>query len=109
MSDTTNCLQVATTLGSQEDAERVAQHLIDRRLAGCVQISGPIRSIYHWQGRIETEQEWLCTAKTTVDRYPALEAGIREVHSYDVPEILAVEVARGSADYLAWLREQVND
>jgi len=96
-------IQVATTCGSQQEAEAIARPLIERRLAACVQISGPITSVYRWEGAVQTDQEWLCTAKTLQDKYPEVEAAIREAHSYDEPEILATPVVAGSAGYLQWV------
>ena len=84
----------------------MAVALIERRLAACVQVVGPIESWYRWEGRVETATEWLCVAKTTAERYDELEAAIGELHSYDVPEVLAVPVVRGSAAYLRWLGEE---
>lgn len=99
--------EVVTTVARQQEAEQLARHVVEQRLAACVQIVGPVRSIYRWQGRIESDEEWLCLMKTTAARYAALEASIRARHPYDVPQILALQVATGSEDYLAWLREQV--
>jgi periplasmic divalent cation tolerance protein len=103
----TDAIQVVTTTGSQQEAEKISQALVTRRLAACVQVAGPITSTYHWQGKLETSQEWLCVIKSLQSHYAALEAAIRELHSYDVPEILAFEVARGHRDYLDWLAAQL--
>jgi periplasmic divalent cation tolerance protein len=100
-------VQVMTTAGSEEEAERIAALLVERRLAACVQVVGPIVSRYRWQGKIEREREWHCLAKTERDRYPEVEAAIRAEHSYDEPEILAIPVLDGSAGYLAWISESV--
>jgi len=99
--------QITTTAGSREEADRIATTLVDRRLAGCVQIVGPIRSVYRWQGEIEHSEEWLCQIKTTREQYAAVEAAIRELHSYDCPEIIATPIVAGSAAYLQWLAEQL--
>ena len=96
-------LQVMTTVDSREAADRLADALVRERLAACVQVVGPIRSTYWWKGEVETAEEWLCLVKTAEARYAALEARIRELHSYDVPEITAVQFAAGSADYLGWI------
>ena len=88
---------------SREDAARIARGLVERRLAGCVQIIGPISSTYWWQGEVETAEEYLCLVKSSRDAYPELEAAIRELHPYDVPEILAHPVVAGSQPYLDWL------
>lgn len=99
--------QVTTTVPSREDAERIAAALVERRLAACVQIIGPIRSVYRWQGQIEQADEWLCVVKTTSETYPAVETAIRELHSYECPEVIATPVTHGSPDYLRWLNEQI--
>ena len=101
-------LQVLTTAGSEEEAERISAALIERRLAACVQVAGPISSRYRWQGEIETAREWLCLAKTEVALYDDVEEAIRELHSYDEPEIVATPIVAGSAAYLAWLGESVS-
>jgi periplasmic divalent cation tolerance protein len=99
----TDVIQVVTTTPSKELADAIARALIERRLAACVQIAGPITSVYRWQGQIETSSEWTCTIKARAARYAEVEAAIRELHTYDVPEILATPVAAGSAAYLEWL------
>jgi periplasmic divalent cation tolerance protein len=101
-------LQVLTTVGSEEEAERLSVALIERRLAACVQVLGPITSHYRWQGKIDRAQEWMCVAKTESGRYPELEAAIRELHSYDEPEIVATPIVAGSKGYLDWIGESVN-
>ena len=99
-------LQVTTTTATRAEADAIAQALVEARHAACVQVVGPITSRYWWEGAVEVAEEWLCLAKTTADRYPALEAAIRQLHSYDEPEIVAVAVVAGSPSYLEWvLRE----
>lgn len=105
----TDVIQVVTTTADEEDAQRIADALIEQRLAACVQVSGPIHSRYRWQGQIESSREWLCTVKTTLALYDRVEAAIRAIHSYDEPEILALPIIAGSDGYLAWLRVQVAD
>jgi periplasmic divalent cation tolerance protein len=100
-------LQVTTTAGSEEEAERIAASLVERRLAACVQVIGPIASHYRWQGAIERSSEWMCVAKTSAERYSELEAAIRELHSYDEPEIVATPIVAGSAGYLEWIGESL--
>ncbi|MEN6459141.1 MAG: divalent-cation tolerance protein CutA [Thermoguttaceae bacterium] len=104
---TNDHIQVVTTVERREDAERIGRTLVERRLAACVQIVGPITSLYRWQGKIEMAQEWQCVAKTRRDWYDAVEQAIRKLHSYEVPEILALPILDGGADYLAWLDAQV--
>lgn len=102
-------LQVTTAAGSEEEAERISAALIEHRLAACVQVIGPISSRYRWQGEIEHEQEWLCLVKTEASRYEAVETAIRELHSYDEPEILATPIVAGSEGYLDWLSESLQN
>jgi uncharacterized protein involved in tolerance to divalent cations len=102
----TGVLVVTTTTGSMEEAEAIAAVLLERRLAACVQI-GPIESRYVWKGKIAQAEELMLTVKTRADRFEAVEAAIREMHSYEVPEILAVAAATGSGDYLKWVTETV--
>jgi periplasmic divalent cation tolerance protein len=101
-------IEVRTTTDSQERAQAIARAIVSRRLAACVQIIGPITSVYWWQGKIEQAEEWLCTAKTRGTLYRELEQAIREAHTYDVPEILAVEVVAGNADYLDWVTQETS-
>jgi periplasmic divalent cation tolerance protein len=105
----TDAIQVVTTTCSKEEAEMIARALVERRLAACVQVVGPLTSTYHWQGRVETAQEFLCIIKTRQSHYLALEDAIRELHSYEVPEILAFQVTSGNRAYLDWLRGELAD
>ena len=100
-------IQVTTTTAKREDAERIAGALVEGRLAACVQILGPLTSIYRWQGRIETAGEWLCLIKSRQSRYGGIEAAIRALHPYETPEIVAVPITAGSRDYLDWLGKEV--
>lgn len=104
----TDHIQVVTTTATQEDAQRIAQTLVESRLAACVQIVGPITSTYRWQGKIETGQEWQCVAKTRRDLYAQVEEAIRRAHPYEVPEILALPIVAESDDYGRWLEEQTS-
>ncbi len=100
-------LQVTTTIDSREQAEMLARQLVERRLAACVQVMGPIASTYFWEGRVETSEEWLCLAKTTQAKYAPLEDAIRKLHPYEVPEILATPIAAGNHGYLDWLAKEL--
>lgn len=102
----TDAIHISTTTGDRATAERIAIELVDRHLAACVQISGPITSTYHWQGKIESTEEWLCTIKALAANYNAIERLIKELHPYDVPEILAVPITAASPEYLDWLRRE---
>jgi periplasmic divalent cation tolerance protein len=102
----TSYIQVVTTTARREEAERIARELVERRLAACAQIAGPITSIYRWQGKVETDEEWQCWCKTREALFPQVEEAIRALHPYEVPEILAMPVAAGSQRYLAWLETE---
>jgi periplasmic divalent cation tolerance protein len=98
---------VFSTTGSQEEARRIAQQLVERSLAACVNVLGPIESIYRWQGKVETAGEFLLLIKTTAERFPDVRDALVALHSYEVPECIAIDVADGSAPYLAWLADSV--
>jgi periplasmic divalent cation tolerance protein len=100
-------IQVMTATDKREDAERIARSLVEMRLAGCVQIVGPMTSIYHWKGKIETAGEWLCLIKSREDCYGGIEEAIRSLHPYETPEIIAMPITAGSRDYLDWLRGEL--
>jgi len=100
-------IQVITTAGSREEAEKISNIVVEKRLGGCVQVLGPMTSTYWWQGKIERSEEWLCIIKSRADLYDELEAAIRGVHSYEVPEILSVSVIGGSKSYLTWLESEL--
>ena len=108
MSDT-GAICVYTTTDTEEQAEAIARALVERRLAACVQVQGPMRSTYRWQEKVEYAQEWLCAVKTRRAAYEQVEAAIRALHAYDEPEIIAVPIVAGSAGYLAWLQNEVQD
>ena len=101
-------IQVVTTTEHQEDARRIADLLVEKRLAACAQIVGPITSVYRWQGKVETAQEWQCQIKTRRELFGALAEAIRTAHPYEVPEIVAVPFTAGSRDYLGWLRDELS-
>lgn len=99
---------VLVTCGSAKEAKSIADALVRKHLATCVNIvTSPVRSIYRWKGKIETAREYLLLIKTSRRRFAALEKEIQELHSYEVPEIIALPIARGSKPYLKWLGESV--
>lgn len=102
-----DAILVTTTFVDQADAQRMAAALVARQLAACVQISGPIESTYRWKGQIETSQEWVCSIKTTQRLFPEVEQAIRDLHSYEQPEIVAVPILTGNRGYLDWLVSSV--
>jgi len=96
-------LLVLTTLPDGESADALAARLVEARLAACVNILPPGRSVYRWEGQVERTNETLMLIKTGAARYAALEAAIRTHHPYELPEIVAVPIAYGLPDYLAWV------
>ena len=96
-----------TTVSSREEAKHMARALVEERVAACVNIVGGCDSIYRWQGAVEEAGEVLLLIKTNVEKIDALEAAVRRLHSYDVPEFLILQIDGGSAAYLAWLRESL--
>jgi periplasmic divalent cation tolerance protein len=96
-------LVVTTTLAARDQAEALARAVVTVRLAACAQVSGPVRSVYWWQGAVEDADEWVVTLKTTADGYAALERFILDEHPYEVPEIVATPITAGNPAYLAWL------
>jgi periplasmic divalent cation tolerance protein len=100
-------LLVITNCPDGDVAETIARALIEQRLAACVNILSPCRSVYEWRGKVCTEVEVPLLIKTTPACYPALEATIRQLHAYELPEIVAVNIAQGLPDYLNWVASQV--
>jgi len=105
----TDKIVVLTTCGSEEEARKVARGLVEKRVAACVQVVPAIRSVYWWQGKIEEEGETLLVIKSRRDLFRRLEAELRKLHTYEVPEIVALTVVDGSADYLGWLDRELAD
>ncbi len=98
---------VLTTAGSKEEAQHIAHALVERRLAACVNIVGPIESVYRWQEQVESAAEWLLLVKTTAAAFGAVRDLIRELHSYELPECIEVPIESGSEPYLRWIEENV--
>ena len=96
---------VFITASNEDEAAKISRALVEARLAGCVNIIRGIRSLYQWKGKIEDESEVLMIVKTQRHLFPALSHKVKELHTYTVPEILALPVAEGSAEYLNWLKE----
>lgn len=107
MRDATKVRIALTTAGSMDEAQELANALVERRLAACVNIIPNLTSIYRWQGAIEETSEILLLMKTTAEQLAAVEAALRELHSYEVPEFLAFNVESGSQPYLDWLLSSV--
>ena len=101
--ETAQTLLILTNLPDEASARTLAARLVDERLAACVSIQAPCTSVYRWQGKIEEVREFPLWIKTSTERYPELEAAIRANHPYELPEIIAVPIARGLPGYLDWL------
>lgn len=99
---------VLSTCGSPEEARRIAHELVSRHLAACVNIVPQMESVYRWQGEVETASEWLLIIKTTAAAFESLQDALCELHSYEVPECIALAVEDGSAAYLDWIGESVH-
>jgi len=99
-------IQISTTTETKEQAQTIAQHLVEAKLAACVQITGPTTSIYRWKGKVENAQEWLCLIKTRDDLFKKVEAAIKKLHPYETPEIIAMPIVKGSKEYMKWIDEE---
>jgi periplasmic divalent cation tolerance protein len=96
-----------TTTNSEEEAERLAQTLISEKLAACVNIIPAVTSVYRWEGQIQRDQEWLLIAKSRADLLDQVVQRLQVIHSYDLPEIIAVPLTGGSEAYLRWIDREV--
>lgn len=105
--DDARVLVVLTTVGSEDDAVKLAGALVERRLVACVNVLPGVRSIYRWQGAVQDDRELLLLAKTTAARLGEVTAALAELHPYEVPEIVSLEAASLSPAYAAWLRDCV--
>ena len=105
----TDRLVVLVTCGSGKEARRIARALVEAQLAACGNVvEAPVRSIYRWKGKVETAREYLLMVKTSRRRFAALEKAVKRVHSYDLPEIIALPIAAGSQAYLRWIDQCVD-
>ncbi len=99
----TEYVVIFVTVGSEDEAERIAQALVGEHLAACVNIVSPVRSIYYWEGQVQHDQELLLLIKTRAALFATVEQRVKQLHSYHTPEIIALPIAAGSAEYLQWL------
>jgi periplasmic divalent cation tolerance protein len=102
-----NARIVLSTAGSQDEARKLAHTLVERRLAACVNIVPRIESVYRWQSKVESAEEWLLVIKTQAQAFERVRDAIRELHSYELPECVMLEITRGSEGYLKWIAENV--
>jgi periplasmic divalent cation tolerance protein len=103
----TDKVLVLTTVGTEAEAREIAHQLVERQLAACVNIVPRIQSVYRWEGKVETAEEFLLFIKTTKSRGADVQAAIRELHSYDLPEFIVISMEDGSEEYLQWIEESV--
>jgi uncharacterized protein involved in tolerance to divalent cations len=103
-----NELLVLVTAPSEDEARRIANALVEERLAACVNIVASIESVYRWEGRVTTDPEALLIVKTTAASYDQVEQRVKELHTYSTPEVIAIKIERGSTEYLSWLQSGVN-
>ena len=108
MSDSKEAIAVFITAPNREEASRLAEMLVTKNLAACVQIFPEMESVYRWQGKVERQREVLLIAKTIAAKFDELEKEVRAVHSYETPEIVALQLTTGSRSYLEWLKANVN-
>lgn len=103
----TDKIVVLNTCASAEEAERLARRVIDDRLAACVNVLSPVRSFFRWKGKIEDSAEWLLLIKTSRDKFDLLRAALESVHTYEVPEVIAIPIVDGAPDYLSWIEREL--
>lgn len=104
----TGFIEIHITTSSEQEAEILGGILVEKGLAACAQISGPIQSIYRWEGKTERSREWFCCVKSRKELFPALVQVVRENHSYDCPQITAFPILDANEDYLHWMQENLS-
>ena len=103
----TDKIVVLSTASSAAEAETIARQLVDERLAACVNVVTGVRSFYRWKGKIEDSGEWLLVIKSSRGRFEELRAALEKLHSYDVPELIALPVVEGTKNYLNWMEGEL--
>lgn len=103
----TNKRIVLSTAGSEDEARKIAHHLVEQRLAACVNIIPGIESVYRWEGKVESNREYLLLIKTSSTMFPEVRDAILELHSYELPECVEIAVEGGSPEYLQWVEESL--
>lgn len=100
---------VFVTTASEEEAEKIARNLVEEKLAACVNIINPVRSLYRWEGKVVDDKEWLLLIKTRKSLLPQVDKRVKEWHSYEVPEVVALAILGGSQAYLRWVKESTEE
>ena len=103
----TDKVVILVTVASRGEGKKIARHLVETKLAACVNISQPMESVYRWEGKIASEREFLLIIKSTGELFPEIEAAISKIHSYHTPEIICLPVIDGSRNYLQWVSDSV--
>jgi len=103
----TDKIIVLSTASSAEEAEKIARRLVEQRLAACVNVAAGVRSFYRWKGSIEDTGEWLLIIKSSRSRFEKLQAELEKLHSYEVPEVIAMPVIEGARNYLDWMEGEL--
>jgi len=103
----TDKIVILSTCATEEDAERIARHLVDSRIAACVNVVSRVRSFYHWKGSVESANEFLLVIKSSRGLFAALRVELEKIHPYEVPEVLALPVVDGTKNYLNWFGANV--
>ncbi|MFP4381275.1 MAG: divalent-cation tolerance protein CutA [Candidatus Sumerlaeia bacterium] len=104
----TEFLVVTTTTETEADAQKIAKDVVEKHLAACAQVFGPIQSYFWWEGQVQQEAEWRCDLKTRIEIFDDLVKAIEEIHPYDVPQIISKPIAAASKEYLDWLEKETN-
>jgi periplasmic divalent cation tolerance protein len=99
-------IHITTTADSPETVEGIGRYLVEKRLASCAQIMGPIKSIYRWKGKVEETKEWICVIKSRKSLYEKVEAEIKRLHPYELPEIVATPIGGGLPGYMQWVLDE---
>jgi len=102
-------IKTIITFDNKETAEKIGRGLVERKLAACAQISGPIKSIYWWKGKIEEAEEWVCTLKSRKDLYKTIEKEIRALHPYELPQIIATDIDGALPEYIQWVIDETTN
>jgi periplasmic divalent cation tolerance protein len=105
----TDKIVVLSTCGSSDEARKLARHLVETRVAACVNVVPGVYSVFRWEGKVDESAEWLLVIKSTRERLPALRIELQKMHSYAVPEVVALQIVDGSSDYIEWIGREVEE
>ena len=103
----TDKIVILVTAGTLRESKKIARHLVEERLAACINITAPVQSLYRWKGKVNEEREFLMVIKSSRGLFAEIQAAIRKLHSYTTPEIICLPIVDGSPDYLQWISDSV--